>query len=263
MAEGALSRTAAPPPPVLREWVSPLVAEFIGTFTLIFAGVSAIVMTQGQNLVAIAFAHGLAIGLMVAAAGHISGGSYNPAVTIGLLIGNKIKVDKAIAYIVVELAGAAVAALIVKGVFPDAMTGLVKLGTPGVGDGFSTGRAFLSEIVLSFFLMYVIIWRRGRQAQHWRRGRAAGDRPDDHDGYLRKRRGWRRCDEPGATFRAGIGWQPLGRRLDLVHRADHRRRNRGGHSQFHLHGRIRERLAPANRSSFRAGVSLAVSRVRS
>jgi aquaporin Z len=143
-------------PDILKEWVCPLTAEVIGTFTLIFAGAGAIIMTAGSNLVAIAFAHGLAIGLMVAAAGHISGGSYNPAVTVGLLIGRRIKPDKAVAYIIAELAGATLAALLLKGVFPDALTNAVKLGTPQVGPGFSAGRAFLSEIILSFFLMYVI-----------------------------------------------------------------------------------------------------------
>ena len=61
------------------------VAEFIGPFTLVVAGVGAIISTQnlgdGGNLVAVALAHGLAIGLMVAALGHISGGHFNPAVT--------------------------------------------------------------------------------------------------------------------------------------------------------------------------------------
>jgi len=57
----------------------------VGTFALVFVGAGSIVATGGQNLVAIALAHGLAIGLMVAAAGQISGGLYNPALTVGFI----------------------------------------------------------------------------------------------------------------------------------------------------------------------------------
>src|SRR5881275_3042616 len=61
-----------------------LIVEFIGPFALTFVGAGTIIATGGQNIVAIALAHGLAIGLMVAAAGHISGGVYNPALTVAL-----------------------------------------------------------------------------------------------------------------------------------------------------------------------------------
>jgi glycerol uptake facilitator-like aquaporin len=62
---------------VEQQWLKNSVVELVGTFALIFVGAGSIIATGGQNLVAIALAHGLAIGLMVAAAGHISGGVYN------------------------------------------------------------------------------------------------------------------------------------------------------------------------------------------
>src|SRR5919199_1737626 len=99
-----------------RSELANLVVEFIGVFTLVFAGAGAIIATKGENLVAIALAHGLAIGLMVAAAGHVSGGVFNPAIALAA----------------------------------------VKLGTPLPGAGFSAGQALLAEIVLTFFLMFVI-----------------------------------------------------------------------------------------------------------
>ena len=65
-----------------------LIAEFIGTFALIFVGVGAI--AAGSGLIGIALAHGLTIAVMASATGAISGGHLNPAVTLGLLLGGKI-----------------------------------------------------------------------------------------------------------------------------------------------------------------------------
>jgi hypothetical protein len=76
------------------------VVEFIGPFALMFIGGGAIIATAGGDLVAIALAHGLAIALMVAAAGHITGGIYNPALTVGLLVTRRLPIDKGIVYIV-------------------------------------------------------------------------------------------------------------------------------------------------------------------
>src|SRR5436309_15642640 len=107
MSERTADQTA-----MLNDWVRPLIVEFIGTFALIFAGAGAIITTQNAtgSLIAVALAHGLAIGLFVTAAGHISGGAFNPAVTVGLVIGRKLDPVKAVAYIVVQLIGATVAA---------------------------------------------------------------------------------------------------------------------------------------------------------
>jgi aquaporin TIP len=113
-------------------------------------------MTQGGDLVAIALAPGLATAVMVGAAGHISGGAYNPAVTIGLAIGGHINPVKAVAYIVAQLVGATVAAFALTTVFPDILIERVGLGTPAIGDGFSERNALIAEMITTFFLMYVI-----------------------------------------------------------------------------------------------------------
>lgn len=135
---------------------SEFAVEAIGTFTLIFIGAGAIIATQGSNLVAIGLAHGLAIGLMVAATGHISGGAFNPAVALALAIARKMSAAKAATYVVAQLVGAALAAVLLKTVFPDALTSAVQLGVPAVGHGFSTTNALVAEIVTTFFLAYVI-----------------------------------------------------------------------------------------------------------
>src|SRR5258706_5121119 len=91
------------------------VAEFIGTFTLIFVGVGAIY--QNAGLLAVAFAHGLTIAVMVSATGAISGGHLNPAVTFGLLVGGKIESGRALAYGLAQLLGALAAGYLLLFVF--------------------------------------------------------------------------------------------------------------------------------------------------
>jgi len=121
-----------------------------------FAGAGAIIATENGNLVAIALAHGLAIGLLVAAAGHISGGVYNPALTCGLAIARKLKPILVVPYIVAQLLGATLAAVCLKGIFPSAAIDKVGLGVPAIGKGFGTGGAFLAEVIMTFFLMFVV-----------------------------------------------------------------------------------------------------------
>jgi MIP family channel proteins len=156
------------PEDLLATWVRPLIAEFLGPFALVFAGAGSIMLagTQGYGdggtLVMVALAHGLAIGLMVAAAGHISGGHYNPAVTVGLWAGGKIGAIKGAAYIVAQLVGATVAALFLVQIFDNSTVDLAS-AVPAVnysddGDLIIVGKqnAFIMEVILTFFLVYVI-----------------------------------------------------------------------------------------------------------
>src|SRR5947209_386512 len=153
---------------VEQNWLKNSVVEFVGTFALIFVGAGSIIATGGQNLVAIALAHGLAIGLMVAAAGHISGGVYNPSLTVGLMVTRRIGVGRGVYYIVAQLVGASIAALALKVIFAPAAAAAVNLGTPAVGLGVGTAAAVLAEIIMTFFLMYsvfgVAIDQRGAKA---------------------------------------------------------------------------------------------------
>jgi len=87
----------------------PCIAEAVGTFALIFVGVGAI-KAAGNDLLAVAFAHGLTIAVFVSATMAVSGGHLNPAVTFGLLVGGKIRVGDAALYWISQLAGATLAA---------------------------------------------------------------------------------------------------------------------------------------------------------
>jgi MIP family channel proteins len=127
-----------------------LVSEFVGTFALIFFGAGSALL--GADVVGQALANGLAIGLMVTAVGHISGGHFNPAVTLGMIVTKRIEIAEAVRYWVSQLAGATAAALVLLAIYPH--TG--SLGTPSVGSGFSAGNALVAEIVTTFFLVFVI-----------------------------------------------------------------------------------------------------------
>jgi MIP family channel proteins len=128
------------------------VAELIGTFCLIFIGIGAIHAAKG-DLLAVAIAHGLAIGVMVSATGAISGGHLNPAVTFGALVGGQIELSNAIKYWIAQLVGAMLAALFCLCIFNNAV---VQAGTPDLAGDVSVGHGILVEAVLTFFLVFVV-----------------------------------------------------------------------------------------------------------
>ena len=126
-----------------------LAAEALGAFTLIFIGAGAIIVTGGANLVAIALAHGLAIALMVSAVGHVSGGLFNPALTIGLWATRRIGTLAGILYIIAQLVGAVVAAL--------ALTALFPLGSL-TGAALNPARAFGPALVSGTWDDHLVWW---------------------------------------------------------------------------------------------------------
>lgn len=141
-----------------RKDIAAIVMEFIGTFALMFLGAGSIILTKGENLVAIALAHGLAIGVMIAAGGHLSGGLFNPAVAIGLMSTGKLPPLRGLAFIVSEMLGGIAAAIVLKAMLPAALVNdpKVKLGATLPGPGIEAWQACGIEIVLTFFLMFVI-----------------------------------------------------------------------------------------------------------
>ncbi len=125
-----------------------LVAEAIATFTLTFAGTSAIMM--GADSISVPVAFGFALMMMIYAIGHISGGHVNPAVTIGLTVAGKHPISLATPYIAAQIAGAIVASLIARAIYGD----IADLA-PTVPSG-SAMDAFWVELIATFLLVFVI-----------------------------------------------------------------------------------------------------------
>jgi aquaporin TIP len=137
----------------------PAVAELIGTFTLIFIGAGSIIASEGieaSSLIGVAIAHGLAIGVMVAAYARVSGAHFNPAVTFGFLLTRRIKPALAVVYWVAQLAGAALAALLLRELLPSGPTEAVSLGVPALGHGVDAAAGATLEGILTFLLVTVV-----------------------------------------------------------------------------------------------------------
>ncbi len=128
-----------------------LVAEFVGTFALIFIGAGALAIGQA-NLVGVALAHGLVIVTFAYAYGHISGTHINPAVTLGLLIAGEIEFVAAIGYWIAQFLGGILGAVVLNFVLPNPG----DLGVTILGEGVGVGQGLVVEIVLTFFLVNTI-----------------------------------------------------------------------------------------------------------
>ena len=136
------------------------IAEAIGTFALCFIGAGSIILnakTGGAvGLIGIAIAHGVILSVMISALGGVSGGHFNPAVTIGFLVTKKQEIGVGVSYIISQLIGGTVAGLLLRIIFAPEVWQKAHLGTPMLGDGVSFGTGILIEIVLTFFLVTAI-----------------------------------------------------------------------------------------------------------
>lgn len=143
-------------------------AELLGTFWLVFGGCGSAVLAAafpnvGIGLLGVSLAFGLTVVTMAYAVGHISGGHFNPAVTIGLLAGGRVKAGDVVPYVVAQVIGAVLAAwllaTIAGGNGSDPLAGgLASNGfaehSPG---GYSMAAALLAEVLLTFFFLLVIL----------------------------------------------------------------------------------------------------------
>jgi aquaporin Z len=137
------------------ELVRKMTVEAVGAFALSFIGVGAILYGGTNSLVTVALAHGFVIAVMVCAAGHISGGHFNPAVTFGFLVTKRIPTYEAVGYWVAQLAAAVLGALAVRATLPDNVPN-INPGLTVLAPGVSWGNGFAIEFILTFFLVFVI-----------------------------------------------------------------------------------------------------------
>jgi aquaporin TIP len=138
-------------PPVDEDVLRRSVAEYVGTFTLIFIGGGAGIIS-GQDVVAVALANGLAIGIMVSNLGHISGGHFNPSITLGFVVTRRIRPTLAVAYWASQLLGAISAAFLLRFLFNELSVKFGAAPSPHIGDA----RAFVLEAVLTAFLVWAV-----------------------------------------------------------------------------------------------------------
>jgi len=155
------------------------IAEFLGTLWLVLGGVGSAVLAAnfmpetnlGIGLVGVSLAFGLTVVTGAYALGHISGGHFNPAVTLGILTARRIGPRQAVIYIVAQVIGAIVAAAIIV-VIANGVDGFSVdesgLGANGFADHspglYNWGSAFLTEVVMTFFFLLVILGVTGRDA---------------------------------------------------------------------------------------------------
>jgi aquaporin Z len=136
-----------------------LTAEFLGTFALVFFGEGALCVDRylqasgGLGLFAVAAAHGLAMAIMFTALAHISGGHFNPAITIGFWVTKRVNTVDTLLYWAAQLAGAVAAAFFLKGIIPEDTWRTVALGTPELAREFPRLAGMALEAVATFFLV--------------------------------------------------------------------------------------------------------------
>lgn len=163
-----------------------LFAEFFGTFWLVFGGCgSALFASQiavaengqlGILLLGVSLAFGLTVLTMAYAVGHISGGHFNPAVSIGLLAGGRFKAKDLIPYVISQLLGATMAAAALFFINGGAGEGAGAFATNFYdsavyfGRSYSMGQAFLTEFLLTMFFLIIIMGATDK----WANGKFAG-----------------------------------------------------------------------------------------
>lgn len=174
--------------------IKALVAELVGTFWLVLGGCGAAVLAAdfgvggngtslGLGFVGVSLAFGLTVLTGAYALGHISGGHFNPAVTLGMIVAGRFDPRNAGGYVVAQLVGAVLAAAVILGVASgqagfEIGEGAGAFASNGYGDfspgGYSLGAAFLVEVVLTAVFLIVILGATAKKAAPAMGGLAIG-----------------------------------------------------------------------------------------
>ena len=162
-----------------------LTAEFLGTLWLVLGGCGSAVLAAafpevGIGLLGVSFAFGLSVLTMAYAVGHVSGGHFNPAVTVGLCTARRFLAKDVLPYVVAQVAGAICAAAILFSIASgktgfSASSGFAANGydaySPG---GYSLVAALIAELVMTFFFLIVILGATNKRAPQPMAGLAIG-----------------------------------------------------------------------------------------
>ncbi len=138
------------------------IAEAIGTLALVFIGAGSVSVLAPQAgsgaVIGIALAHGLVLAIMVSNLAHISGGHFNPAVTVGAWVAGRIETLRGLVYVASQLIGAAAGAALLRWALPERLWRQTSLGATLVDrrTGIGSGQAILLEAVLTFFLVFTV-----------------------------------------------------------------------------------------------------------
>jgi MIP family channel proteins len=138
----------------MRDWAPALVAEAIGTFLFFFIAAGAALVVAGDPaaaLLIVALAHGVVLAVLVSSLGAVSGGHFNPAVTLGLWVAGKIQFAKGAAYFVAQLLAAAAAGYALAYFFGD-----VAPAVPALGEGVDVTAGILLEAIMTTVLLLAV-----------------------------------------------------------------------------------------------------------
>jgi aquaporin Z len=144
----------------------PLLAEAFGTFWLVFGGCGSAVLsaaypTLGIGFVGVALAFGLTVLTMAYAVGYISGGHFNPAVTVGLWAGGRFPAGRILPYVVAQVVGAVLASLLLAIIASGRADWTGNLASNGFGEHspghYSLAACMVAEIVLTGFFLIIIL----------------------------------------------------------------------------------------------------------
>ncbi len=138
----------------LRPRLKKCLAEFIGSFAIVFIGCGSIIVSNlfpgSMSHLGISAIFGLVVAAMIYSIGHISGAHFNPAVTLGFAIGRHFPLKRIFEYWIAQISGATAGALLLKFIFSSHQVS--TLTAPQL----PFGASFLLEVLMSFFLMFVI-----------------------------------------------------------------------------------------------------------
>ena len=133
------------------------VSEFVGTLVLVLVGCGVAVVSKG-NLVATALAFGLSVMAMAYSVGSVSGGHFNPAITLGMLMDKRIKVAEALKYCLAQVLGALSGSAILYGVLSGSVLADAGLGANGYGTQSAIGIGLFAALVVEVVLTCIFVY---------------------------------------------------------------------------------------------------------